>query len=88
MTDDLPRYSVFHDPEVATLGQTLERFESFGDETSSRKARVRSAVATFCRLSNKSASEILHSVFNAADAFTAGAPQHDDMTLLVLKLER
>src|SRR5580704_8449982 len=36
----------------------------------------------------KSAAEIMRDVFNATDAFTAGAPQHDDMTLLVLKLER
>ena len=33
------------------------------------------------------ASEVLRKVFAAADKFTAGAPQHDDMTLLVLKLE-
>jgi phosphoserine phosphatase RsbU/P len=26
-------------------------------------------------------------IFRDVDAFTAGAPQHDDMTLLVLKLE-
>jgi phosphoserine phosphatase RsbU/P len=35
----------------------------------------------------KSASEVLDDLFVAADKFTAGAPQHDDMTLLVLKLE-
>jgi sigma-B regulation protein RsbU (phosphoserine phosphatase) len=35
----------------------------------------------------KSAEEILRSLFRAADAFTAGAPQHDDMTMLILKLE-
>jgi sigma-B regulation protein RsbU (phosphoserine phosphatase) len=33
-----------------------------------------------------SAEEIVRTVFKGADAFTAGAPQHDDMTLLVLKL--
>lgn len=36
---------------------------------------------------NKDADAILQHIFHAADAFTAGAPQHDDMTLLVLKLE-
>ena len=36
---------------------------------------------------NKSANEVLDDLFVAADAFTAGAPQHDDMTLLLLKLE-
>jgi serine phosphatase RsbU (regulator of sigma subunit) len=32
------------------------------------------------------AEELLHRVFRAADAFAAGAPQHDDMTLVVLRL--
>jgi phosphoserine phosphatase RsbU/P len=36
---------------------------------------------------NKPANEVLDDLFVAADAFTAGAPQHDDMTLLLLKLE-
>jgi sigma-B regulation protein RsbU (phosphoserine phosphatase) len=36
---------------------------------------------------NQSASKVLDTIFVATDAFTAGAPQHDDMTLLVLKLE-
>lgn len=34
-----------------------------------------------------SADEILQAIFQAADEFTAGAPQHDDMTLLVMKLD-
>jgi serine phosphatase RsbU (regulator of sigma subunit)/dihydrofolate reductase len=32
------------------------------------------------------AAELLQSLFRAADAFAAGAPQHDDMTLIVLRL--
>jgi serine phosphatase RsbU (regulator of sigma subunit)/dihydrofolate reductase len=32
------------------------------------------------------AEELLQRLFRAADAFAAGAPQHDDMTLLVLRL--
>jgi phosphoserine phosphatase RsbU/P len=32
------------------------------------------------------AGSIVKQVFQAVDAFTAGAPQHDDMTLLVMKL--
>jgi sigma-B regulation protein RsbU (phosphoserine phosphatase) len=32
------------------------------------------------------ASEVMEKVFRAADEFTAGAEQHDDMTLLVMKL--
>lgn len=33
------------------------------------------------------ANEILQTIFAEADTFTAGAPQHDDMTLLILKLD-
>jgi sigma-B regulation protein RsbU (phosphoserine phosphatase) len=44
-------------------------------------------IAAAEKVKDKPACEILHALFNAADAFTAGAPQHDDMTLLVLKLE-
>lgn len=36
---------------------------------------------------SKPAGDVLDTIFAAVDAFTAGAPQHDDMTLLVLKLE-
>ena len=39
------------------------------------------------RCKGKSAEAVLADMFRDADAFTAGAPQHDDMTLLVLKLE-
>jgi sigma-B regulation protein RsbU (phosphoserine phosphatase) len=35
-----------------------------------------------------SAKDVLKSIFTEADKFTAGAPQHDDMTLLVVKLNR
>ena len=31
---------------------------------------------------------ILKCIFTAADRFVAGAPQHDDMTLLLMKLDR
>ena len=37
---------------------------------------------------NKPASEVLDTIFAATDAFTAGAPQHDDMTMLILKLDK
>ena len=43
------------------------------------------AAADSCK--HLSAGEIMNKLFADADAFTAGAPQHDDMTLLVLKLE-
>ena len=33
------------------------------------------------------ADEVLRIIFAEADKFTAGAPQHDDMTLLILKLD-
>ncbi len=34
-----------------------------------------------------SAEGVLKAIFAAADKFTAGAPQHDDMTMLILKLD-
>lgn len=33
------------------------------------------------------ADAVVKDLFRKVDAFTAGAPQHDDMSLLVLKLE-
>jgi sigma-B regulation protein RsbU (phosphoserine phosphatase) len=35
----------------------------------------------------KDAAEVLRALFAACDKFTAGAPQHDDMTMLILKLD-
>jgi serine phosphatase RsbU (regulator of sigma subunit) len=32
------------------------------------------------------AAELMQQLFRAADAFAAGAPQHDDMTLLVVRI--
>jgi sigma-B regulation protein RsbU (phosphoserine phosphatase) len=34
------------------------------------------------------AQEILNGLVNAADRFAAGAEQHDDMTLMVMKLDQ
>ena len=45
-------------------------------------------IESAAKVSALEAHEILRQIFKDADAFTAGAPQHDDMTLLVLKLER
>ena len=36
---------------------------------------------------DQGANGVLQGIFAAADRFTAGAPQHDDMTLLVLRLD-
>ena len=44
-------------------------------------------IAAAEKVKDQYAPEILRALFHAADTFTAGAPQHDDMTLLVLKLE-
>jgi len=38
------------------------------------------------RHAHTSASEVLDAIFGAADEFTAGAEQHDDMTLLIMRL--
>ena len=35
----------------------------------------------------ETADKVLQAILAEADSFTAGAPQHDDMTLLVLKLD-
>jgi serine phosphatase RsbU (regulator of sigma subunit)/dihydrofolate reductase len=35
---------------------------------------------------NQTAAELMQRLFRAADAFAAGAPQHDDMTLVVLRI--
>ena len=35
---------------------------------------------------NLNAVELMQRLFRAADAFAAGAPQHDDMTLVVLRI--
>jgi sigma-B regulation protein RsbU (phosphoserine phosphatase) len=43
------------------------------------------AAAQLCR--EKTANAVMKDIFRDVDGFTAGAPQHDDMTLLVLKLE-
>lgn len=52
--------------------------EEWGEERMIESAQT-------CR--DKTAGAVLQHLFRDADAFTAGAPQHDDMTLLVLKLE-
>jgi len=44
-------------------------------------------IASAEKVRDREAQEILSHIFKDADAFTAGAPQHDDMTMLVLKLE-
>jgi sigma-B regulation protein RsbU (phosphoserine phosphatase) len=44
-------------------------------------------IAAARKVRDKPADEILRSMFAATDKFTAGAPQHDDMTMLVLKLD-
>ena len=43
-------------------------------------------IASATCVKKESAADILKCIFDAADAFTAGAPQHDDMTLLLMKL--
>ncbi len=51
--------------------------EEWGEERMIEAAR---------KVRDKSAEEVLHAMFADCDAFTAGAPQHDDMTMLILKL--
>jgi len=51
---------------------------------SAGEARILNAAITE---KNARADEVLRTIFAEADKFTAGAPQHDDMTLLILKLD-
>jgi phosphoserine phosphatase RsbU/P len=44
-------------------------------------------IASAAAVRNKPAADVLKAMFADADQFTAGAPQHDDMTLLVLQLD-
>jgi sigma-B regulation protein RsbU (phosphoserine phosphatase) len=44
-------------------------------------------IASALKVRDRPAGEVLRAIFADADRFTAGAPQHDDMTLLILKLE-
>jgi sigma-B regulation protein RsbU (phosphoserine phosphatase) len=53
--------------------------EEWGEERMIAAARA---------VQGKTAEEVLRALFRATDAFTAGAPQHDDMTLLILKLDQ
>ena len=39
------------------------------------------------KVRDRPAEEVLNAIFADADKFTAGAPQHDDMTMLILKLD-
>jgi sigma-B regulation protein RsbU (phosphoserine phosphatase) len=52
--------------------------EEWGEERMIEAAR---------KVRNRTADEVLRAIFADADKFTAGAPQHDDMTLLILKLD-
>ncbi len=52
------------------------------DEEWGEERMIRAAEAA----RDESAERILRAIFEAADQFTAKAPQHDDMTLLVMKL--
>jgi phosphoserine phosphatase RsbU/P len=56
---------------------------TYDDEEWGEERMIESAKR--CR--GKTADAVLKDIFCDVDAFTAGAPQHDDMTMLVLKLE-
>lgn len=53
MCESRQGYSPFQDPNVQSLAEALARFEALPSETSSRKARARSAVSTLSRLLDK-----------------------------------
>jgi sigma-B regulation protein RsbU (phosphoserine phosphatase) len=39
------------------------------------------------KVRNRIADDVLRAIFADADQFTPGAPQHDDMAMLILKLD-
>ncbi len=45
------------------------------------------AAAAIASADHSPADEVLRAIFAQADSFTAGAPQHDDLTLLIVKLD-
>jgi hypothetical protein len=53
-----PAANPFRDPNLPSLAEALANFESMPDETSSRKARARAAVAMLGRLLDKSPADI------------------------------
>ena len=53
------------------------REEEFGEE------RLIHAIQ---RCNSRSAADVIKCILDQVDAFTAGAPQHDDMTLVVMRI--
>jgi phosphoserine phosphatase RsbU/P len=43
-------------------------------------------ISSISSVRETAAEEILSAIFRAADDFTSGAPQHDDMTLLIMRI--
>jgi integrase len=58
MSAEQQHLSIFHDPNVESLAIALQKFQALPDETPSRKARVRAAVATIGRLLHLPAAQI------------------------------
>jgi len=58
MNTDQRELSVFRDPSAPSLAEAVDAFEQLPDESSSRKARVRSAVSMLSRLLNKPPAQI------------------------------
>ena len=44
-------------------------------------------IEAICESRDRSAPEVIRHVLEHVDAFTAGTPQHDDMTLLVMRVK-
>lgn len=61
------------------ISEAMNRSEEEWDEQ-----RLLAAISECCRLS---APEIIKCILDRVDKFTAGAPQHDDMTLAVMRVQ-
>jgi len=58
MSSDQADHDPFRDPTIPSLAQALDTFRTLPEETSSRKARVRTAARTFGRLVGKELAKI------------------------------
>jgi integrase len=58
MNEKEQTYGPFHDPDLPSLADVLGRFVALPDETPSRKARARAAVAMYSRLAHKPPADI------------------------------
>ena len=68
---------------MVTYTDGISEAMTHDDEEWGEERMIESAL----KVRDRPAEEVLNAIFADADKFTAGAPQHDDMTMLILKLD-